>query len=501
MATPLSTRPALARVAGLAIVGAAAVVPVWASPALVTADGPSHAYNAMVGVAIGAGAAPFAAYLTEEPGGLRPNQATEFLLAGLGARLGWERAERCVLTLAMLAWLGVAALALDGFGPAALVLAGWLAHSWFAWMGFYDFALSAACYAGLVAVLARPRSRARSLTALALLLALYAIHFFTFTVGAGLVAVVLGGRALRREAPWLDLALLVPAAVLFAIGAGAGGVPGAPSWSGPWPAVAALAVGDIVRSFHPLDAIGGVAIVVASVGAVVLYARDASRAGGHSLNGIVLAGGLLLVASLVAPAAIGAGGYIPLRLQLLGVVTLFPATAAALRGLDARWVRAAAVALLVAFTAHGAYIVRVSRPVAEDEAVLERLLAAAGAGEGAWVRARFVDASRGLFRITGYRHLVERIATRERLVVLDNYEALYGIFGVSWRARPDWLGIRRYQDSVFAVELVPGTARWDTDLYLVHESHARVVSGDARLELGPTVAQGAFAVTPVKRRG
>src|SRR5881227_3999429 len=151
----------LSRYEGGGAGAAAALVPVWASPVLVTTDGPSHVYNALVADAVLSERAPYARYLEFDRDWTRPDRTAQFLLMGLGRVVGFETAERVVFTLAVVATLaGFLALLVrshSGQGGAPLVAlapaAGWLAQTWFVWMGFYDFALSLALYAALLLVL------------------------------------------------------------------------------------------------------------------------------------------------------------------------------------------------------------------------------------------------------------------------------------------------------------------------------------------------------------
>ena len=491
---------------GLLVVGALAVVPVWLSPVLVTTDGPSHVYNAMLADAVRAARPPWAGDFRLVDRGLAPNQTNGLLLLHLGRLLGWEPAERVVMTIAVVAGYGVLLLLLAPLGRATVVLGAplvaWLAHNWFVWMGFYDFGLSVAGYAALVLLLARPPTLQRTALLLVVLAFLYFTHFFTFAMGTGLALTATAWRVLTRRGSWSEAWPLVPAVLVLLVVVGSGGAgAGAMTWSSPWKAVAGLVFGDIVRSFHPWEAGGGVAVMAGAWLAIVSRVRQARRGGLRALSGADAFGILLLALSLVAPEAVGVGGYVPVRLQLLGVVTLLPAMAAAgaaaVRA-GAGWLRVGATVVLLGFAAHALYIVRVARVVNGDLATIDRLLGTAGSVESAWVRTRLVNWRRGLFRISGYRHLVERIAMRRRLVVADNYEALYQVFPLSWRARPDWLAFRP-GDGGLVLELVPGDISWPPPLYVVHESALPLGTSDSRLELGRTAAAGAFAVTPVTR--
>jgi hypothetical protein len=228
--------------------------------------------------------------------------------------------------------------------------------------------------------------------------------------------------------------------------------------------------------------------------------RALRHGGAEPVTELELCGLGLLAVSVVAPSLVGEGGYVPIRLQLLGVVTLLPSIAGALPRVPRAVARGLAGAVFLGFLAHAAYVVHVGTRVNRDLMVIDDLLARSRAGAGAWVRTRFADSRRGLYRIAGYRHLVERIAARRELVALDDYEARYGAFAVSWRARPDWLVIARPVEDSLELRLVPGELHWGDGLYLVHERGWRLGSDDARLAVGVTASAGAFAVTRLSRR-
>src|SRR5205814_1646180 len=241
----------------------------------------------------------------------------------------------------------------SGQGGAPLVAlapaAGWLAQTWFVWMGFYDFALSLALYAALLLVLEREPTPRNRLLAQAVFAGLYLTHFLTFAVGAGLACV----------------------------------------------------------------------------------------------SGAEVFGLLLLILSVVGPEQVGEGGFVAIRLRCLGVITLLPAVREALGTLRPRALAASAGVLFVTLAVHGALIVRDARIVNRNLAQLESLFTTARVPEGAWLRTRFMVYRRGLYSIGGCYHIAGRAALRRRYIVLDNYEALYHIFSVGWRTRPDWVAFRQ----------------------------------------------------------
>ena len=490
----------------LALAGVAVLVPVWATPLLVTTDGPSHVYNAMVAAAARAGQAPYAGLLAA-PISVRPAQLSALTLEMLGRVLPWETAERVLVSFIMTATLAIVLLRAREQGwsvTAALAALGiWLAHNWFVWMGFYGFALSLVEYAGMHLLLTLPVTRRRQIVLSGMLLLLYCTHFFTLAVSAGLLLTTALHRKRTGENPRPELRLAVFATLLLLLGVTTGGTEGAhPIWAGPWPAMVGLAMGDVVRSFHPGDAVGGIALVgscLAAVATRLRAARTRPSPSPPSLAAEEVFGIGLLGLSLLAPESIGVGGRIPIRLQILGILSLLGAVAAVAPTLrrGRRWVTSLAAVVMLGFAGHAAFAVAVSREVADDERLLEGLLAGAGATEGSWVTTHLDDNERGLFQIPGYSHLVDRVATRRRLVVLDNYQTYYSVFAVSWRARPDQLAIHG-TTSALALGIVPGAVHWTPALYLVSESEATVRADDDRLILGPTTAEGDFAVTRIR---
>lgn len=127
------------------------------------------------------------------------------------------------------------------------------------------------------------------------------------------------------------------------------------------------------------------------------------------------------------------------------------------------------------------------------------LLDRARVQEGEWMVTRLSAYRRWPFRIGAYRHLGERHAVTRRLVVLNNYEALYGIFSVSWRSRPDWIFFRPL-DASLAASLVPGDIEWSGAMHVLHERQHRVVAADSALQVVSTFAGGRFAVTTMRKR-
>lgn len=496
------------RAAVVAVVAAAALVPVWASPVLVTTDGPSHLYNALVADAVLSERAPYAPYLEFDRDWTRPDRAAQFLLITLGRAVGFETGERVVFTLAvvgtlagLLALLGRSHSGKEGAPLVALApAAAWLAQTWFVWMGFYDFALSLGLYAALLLLLEQEPTPRRRLLVQAVFAGLYLTHFLAFAVGVGLALAVPAWRALSRRGRWQEVAVAAPAFAVLFLELGSGGTgTGALRPADAWLGGRGLVIGDFVVSVHALDVVAGVLIMAAVWFALARRLRAAQREGLASVSGADIFGLLLLVVSVAGPEQMGEGGFVAIRLRCLGVITLLPAIAEALGALSRRTLAAAAGVLLVTLVAHGALIVRDARIVNRNLAQLESLFSTARVPEGAWLRTRFMVYRRGLYSIGGYYHIADRLALRHGYIVLDNYEALYRIFSVGWRTRPDWVAFRQSREGL-TVRLVPGNLRWHNALYVLHESDHPLQPADPRIEIDPTLTAGQFALTPVRRR-
>lgn len=496
-----------ARGAGVAgavlLVGALTLAPVWLSPVLATNDGPSHVYNAVLADGVRAGREPFATYFQLESG-LKPDMVSHALLSALGPAVGWDTAERLVVTLAMAATFAVLLGLLSTTGttvPAPLApLAAWYATNWFVWGGAYDFALSIPWYAGLLLLLRRPLTPWRHAGVQGLLGLLYLTHFFTFAAGIALVVALVGWQALTGSAPWRRLGLVLPAIALLLIEMLSGGPgTGAVLPGDAWDALRGLVIGDFVVSVTPLDAVAGVLIMAGTWLVVARRWGEVRRTGVRALAGEEVFGLALLVGSLVAPAGVGEGTYIPIRMRFLGVLALTPAMAQAAAALRPARLAVAGAALLTALGVHTAALVRDARVASGNLALIDGLLTAAGARDGSWVDTRWTMYRRGLFHVAGYRHLMDRVAARRNMVVLDNYEALYGVFSTMWRGAPDWIQFRPSTTGL-TLRLAPGMIRWPDGVFVLHESDRVLQVADPRLQVVRSAVGGPFAVTLVRRR-
>lgn len=484
----------------LAIV--AALVPVWISPVLVTTDGPSHVYNAVAAQAVYQGREPFVSYLKVDEG-VGPNRMAGFLLSHLGPILGWEFAERVLVTIAIGASFAIFLLLIRvssvrintqlAFGAA------WLAQSWFVWMGFYDFSLSVSIFAALLLVLEHSSGVLRHLSIQVLLGLIFLAHLFTLAVAVGLVVMVFAYEALLGKGRWFNLFAAVPALVLLMLEVGPRGVTtGGIAWSPIIKPLAGLVVGDFVISFHPIDLVAGV-LIMAGVWSTVVFRFRAIRMHGLAiLRGSEVAALTLLLFSILVPDRVGEGSYITARMRFLATVLALPSMSKALAVFLPSTVRRAGTLLLLALIAHGGWVVYVSQRVSRDLHTIDQLVTRAGVIPGSWVQTDLSDWERGLYRISGYRHLTDRASAHHGLLVLDNYEAYSRIFPVKWRATPDGLSVEASNDGC-SVALISREIRWSGPVFVFHESKRSLGPGDRSVELGPTIRIGDFAVTSVSR--
>ena len=479
------------------------LVPIWFSPVLVTTDGPSHIYNSILKQSVRDAQQPFASYLMVKDG-WRPNRAADFILSHLGPRLGWEESERVLLSIAVTASLIVFLVLIrnaSGYLVLSLVpLAAWMSQSWFAWMGFYDFSLSAGLFGALAIVLQRKIGAVHHLLIQILLGVIYICHFFTFATAVGLVITVFSWRTRVKDSRRWDILAAIPglAVLAFTVRSGEAIAEVAPHWTSASKSLAGLLLGDFIVSFHPIAILVG-ATLMAAVWTVTLLRIQLARGGGVSrVTAIEIFAILLLVVSIFAPFELGEGSYVPARLRFLAVILLLP-TMAAMLPLSFRaalpWAGALCMAALVM---HGALVLVSSWNVNRDLNTLQSLLTEAGARPGSWVFTKLSDHERGLFRISGYTHLTDRAGLRLRLIVLDNYEAYLRVFPVNWKQVPDRLVFGPSADC-WSVSLARGQMHWLGPVLVVHDANRCLVGDKGELAVGPTIHAGNFAVTRVDR--
>lgn len=486
---------------GIAIAcGLAIILPLWLVPVLVTGDGPSHLYNAIVAHAVRQGLEPYRLVHSWDAGWLAPNRAAQTILMLLGPSIGWESAERVLLSLSVVGTYLLVLLHLRGTAGATSLrfapIAAWFSQHWFAWMGFYDFSLSIVAFLLLLLSLRRSRGLTRVIAIQVLLPLIYLSHLFTFAVSVGAVLWTSAWRVWKGvESRWHVLAgapgvLLLLGGYLFGGAGGGGGI----GWEGRLKAIAGLFIGDYLVSLHAVD-------LVASVLIMALLWLAAARVARHfsslptDLQALALFAVLLLCASLLGPDRIGGGSYISARLRIFAALAFLPIFAREAGGWMGWVVRGTLIGTLLI---QGGWAIRASRRAGEDLATIERLLTEAGAARGQWIRTALTDSERGLFRISGYLHLAERAAYRGNLVVLDNYEAPLSIFPVNWIRPPDGLQLEE-SDGRLVASIIPRAETLIAPVYVIHEADRTIVAGEAGcLVIDSTRRAGAFAVTPVR---
>ncbi len=479
----------------------AAVAPIWIAPLPPTTDGHSHLYNAFIAEAVEHSEQPFGSYLRIQDG-LGPNRTAGFILQALGPRLGWETAERVLLTL-MVAGCLVAFVLLvkvpltQPFAP-LIPLAGWLAQSWFAWMGFYDFAWSAGLLAALLLAL-RAQPGWLKYAGIQLLFALlFLSHLFTFTIAIGLVASVLTWDAFAGRGKWSSLLILLPAVGLWAkdlsqrYGESAEVV-----WMGAGRALAGIFGGDFVASFEPSEIFVGVLLMGCVWATLFIRLRSGRTNGFASLHGAEPFALALLLMSLVTPDQMVAASYLAIRMRYLACLLLLPSMALVLSRGPLVLYRVVGGFCLVGLVLRGAQLTHEARRLDADLERIERLLVAAGAQRGAWIRTDAGETERLLFRIAAHRHLSDRAALRLGLVVLNNYEADLPYFPTKWRGSPDRLSFET-EGNARSVSLTAGERRWWDKVLVIHESGCSLVTRDEHLVIGPAFRSGDFAVTTVE---
>lgn len=474
-----------------------------AGPVPVTQDGPSHVYNAATAVAAREGVSPQAALFVARDD-IRPNLASFAGLSLLGPRVGWPGAERIIIVLCLLATLASALLLVSARAMPLIVLSGWLASSWFVWMGFYDFALSIPGFLALVWLLTLASTPRRRLALQGVLALLYFTHLFTFAIGVAFVTVTSALRSMADEKrDWRQLLAAVPGvlALLLEVAVGGDGGSTTPAWStGPLTRMRDFVTADFFVTVLWLDSVVGIVFMLA-LATVVWPVISARRDGSASITAspLVLLGASMIIGSLFAPDAIGEGGYVPARMRLLGIAALLPALSARCARTSSRAQLAAAGLLLSVLAARSLLLRQESQAMSEVTGEVEALLDRVPVRRGEWMVTRLSTYRRWPVRVGVYRHLGERAAVSRGLVVLNNYEALYGIFSVSWRERPDWI-VFRPVDATLAATFVPGDIDWSGPIHVLHERNRRIVPADSLLQVVSSHPGARFAVTTLRQR-
>jgi hypothetical protein len=196
----------------------------WTVPHFVTQDGPSHLYGATVirDLVFNHAHSVYSLWYTIQRIPL-PNWTASLALALLEAVGGVERAERLFVSAAILAGFFAVAYAIRGLSRDAnpfTPLTNFLLHTWFLWLGFYNFYLGMALMPFAIGYYARYAgkfTRRRAAALAAILLAIFLTHLIAAAVAAMAVLSMALWMALAnpREARRRELAMI--AAALFPV--------------------------------------------------------------------------------------------------------------------------------------------------------------------------------------------------------------------------------------------------------------------------------------------
>jgi hypothetical protein len=484
----------------------AALAPVWLSSTLPTSDGGSHVYNAMIAHEVRNGKSPFDAryILRVNP---RSDFASDSTLRVLGPLFGWENAERILASLILivsgLLFYSITRKALSS--DYAALIAAWLANNWFFWMGFYDFSLSIAAFAGLVIAFRNSEEEIRWPWIGVSLFALYATHLFTFALGTALFIWVLLWRVGRRKtrALWLTTAMLPVGLMIYELTTGPVGRGGV-SWGG-WKAFerafTGWLIGDFLITFSWIGLVVGAAVMLVTWAGLVRRIRLAIFS--RRWDPIDLFAVAAFAGSLIVPDHIGAGLYTAARMRFITVILLLPSTAVFLSASSivtaARSKYVVMVALLTGLILQAGWIVRVSHFVTEEEEAIERTLRVAGVTNGAWVTSVLMNARTQALRIQVYAHVPERAYLRLGVCGLENYEAALGNFEVQWRRPPDTATILPSNSGWIISRNVQGL-HWQGGLWVLHDAVFNISLGDRALYIVSETAGGPYRVTRVEAR-
>ncbi|MDQ6706379.1 MAG: hypothetical protein M3Z85_10445 [Acidobacteriota bacterium] len=200
----------------------------WTARHFVTQDGPSHLYTAIVAKDLLLHPDSRCAAVYKFQPELVPNWTTTVLLAGAASIAGADRAEQLLATLSILAGffsIAYACRALDPAAPPWSPVINFLLHTWFLWIGFYNFYLGMVLCPLVLGFYVR-NVRSFTIRRASILSAGLVLLFFTHLIPAALTIAALIFVALwvhlqtpRHAAKTLGLfaASLVPAMALFAL--------------------------------------------------------------------------------------------------------------------------------------------------------------------------------------------------------------------------------------------------------------------------------------------
>lgn len=219
--SPVSTWPGRASAVLAGVLLVAQILLPWSVPRLITQDGPSHLYTAVVAWDLLFHRTPAYGAVYQLQPLTNPNWATTALLGGLSAVGGVAHAEKLLMSLGLLAGFLAFSYAVRSIdrGAAWSPLTNFLVQTWFLWIGYYNF------YLGMVLCLCVAGYYLRHAPSLAWRQALWigaggVCLGLTHPVPAGLMLMALGTIALwswlwgQRPSAWL-LAALSPAAAML----------------------------------------------------------------------------------------------------------------------------------------------------------------------------------------------------------------------------------------------------------------------------------------------
>ena len=495
MRTISSTRREI--IATLAVVALSALS-IVAPPVLPTTDGPNHVYNAIVERDVAHDVAPYAGTLElRRETRLAPNRATSEFLNAVGPALGWESAERLLLLIILLCTFALLVSISRSVTTTSIALAAILSHHWFAWNGFFDFSLSVIPFLSVVALLATPLTQKRVLLLLLSAIALFFTHVFTMAVTVGLVICTLLWRvAVVKSERKAALLLIIPFAALFITAFNLGGTAGGSAWWGvPLKSVLGLIIGDFVLTFDAFDIVAGTVLMTLVWFAAARIWKAWQSDAIANIDIRALCGIALLLFSVVAPEGLANGSFICARLRFLGALCVLPAIVTHLPTL--KFGRRLAPALFSVFLIHVGFAIKAGTQLSRDLQSITVLMNRAGVREGDWIRTNFRDGERGLYRVTGYAHLADRVAYRRRLLLLDNYQVYQPVFALRWTATPDQLDMNR-RGSTWFVKRSEEERRWTRNLFVLHEAAVPLRIEDGCLNYGLRYVDAGFAVSVVQ---
>jgi hypothetical protein len=349
------------------------LLPVWLPRYWPTEDGLAHLYWIEVFRSLGSADSPFAPFFVRNLTWDRPYQMLQLCLQyGLGSFLEPHLAQKIVVSLAILSWIGAIHfvsrtmcrhITLGAFAALLLIHSSWLYNGFFAFMGAMPLVLVTL---GLLARLNTPSSqnkfRLYCIIGIEVLIAYYA-HFFVgaliLMLGAAWLLFPWHPRYFRRA--YLAVALLPTAllAVWYLTRGTLGG--GGMIWESPVRVIARFVGLAFFRGFASPTPSFWLALVPFA-GLLAFLTVSAIRTESFSQmpqtrRFVFILSGFLLATYFIAPAAVGEASPFHARLHYGALALLLPILPARLSGRVARLVTAVISALLtwqvVTFSARG----------------------------------------------------------------------------------------------------------------------------------------------------